>query len=247
MALAGPFYYVRPDENWAFDGAVAGGAATDYLDEWLVDGRWGRPVRATSGTIAWTVTNPSAEVGIVAMCNHNVSVNGAITGSVSGTLTAPALPPNGIRINPWVAVTPTATTTLTLTITGNSADVIIGELIAGKMRTLSPGASVQNQNTRYDDFFAGEEGEFGSIPPYDRGLTRRAFDFTQYYTGSQLDDILAWRDAQRAGSRPSLIVPDSTKNDAWLVRFSGVSHGKASAIGVYEVDLEFIEYPRSRW
>ncbi len=249
MAVAGPFYYVRPDENWAFEGAVSGGAATDYTDEWLCDGKSGRPVRATSGTQAWTITNPSGEVGVVAMCNHSVSVNAVLTGGVSATLLPPALPPNGIRLNPWISMTPANITTLTVTITSNPLDVIIGELIAGKLRTLTPGASIRTQQTLEDDFLSSnvDEGEFMSVTPYDRGLVRRKFQFTQYYTDTVLADIRAWREAQRAGTRPSLIIPNSSLNDAWLVRFNGLSYRKASGIGVYEVQMEFIEYPRQRY
>ena len=66
------FYYVRPDELASLNAAVttsAGATDADYTDDWVADGRPGRPAKSTTGTVTWSLTFSSAEVGLVAVCN----------------------------------------------------------------------------------------------------------------------------------------------------------------------------------
>ena len=241
------FYYIRADELASLSATVstsAGTTDTDYLDEWAADGRPGRPAKATSGTVTWSLSFTSAEVGLVAVCNCNSNVNATIGGTVSGTVTAGTLQPNGIRLNGFQTFTPASGTTLTVGFSGASANVTLGEVMAGKYRSLR--APRWDAKLAENDFGLSAESEFSSIHPYDRGLVARTLSGSQTYTTADRDLILAWQQAQRGNSRPSLIVPDSTVNDAWVVLLAPVEYTQVGP-GLWDVDLVFHEYPRSRW
>lgn len=242
----GNFLYVRPDEMWSLNGAVAATVDADYQASWLTDGRSGRPVRGTSTSFSATITNPAGTVDIIALCNHNVSVSTAITGSASGTILAGGLTENGIRLNSYVQVGAVSATTLTATISSNAATVIVGDLIAGHARTLYPGPALKDQQRADDDYTFQDDSEFSSLYRYDRGVERRAFSFTQYYSSSQFDDLQSWQRSQRGGSRPSLIIPNVSLKDAWVAHLSPLTY-KKQAPETYAVTLQFVEYPRSRW
>ena len=70
MAILGAFYYCRPDEWFTLNATVTGGAEDSYLEAWLCDGRPGFPIRATSGSPSWAISNTAKEVGILAVCTH---------------------------------------------------------------------------------------------------------------------------------------------------------------------------------
>jgi hypothetical protein len=241
-------YYVRPDEVWSYAGAVAdtaGATDSDYTNEWLCDGRAGRPARATSGTVTWTITNPSAEVGLICVANSNSNVNATIGGSVSATVTAGALGGQAIRKNGFATVTPAACTTMTVGFSGASASVVVGEVIAGKYRTLTRPVYTDD-NTELTDFARAQEMDLSSIPPYDPGLVARTWSGSFIVTSAEKDDILAWYEAQRGGTRPSLVVPQTTVNDAWVCFLQKPSFSPAGGI-YWTVQLSIVEVPRVRW
>jgi hypothetical protein len=241
------FLYVRPDEAWSLSGTVtttAGATDSDYTDDWIVDGRVGRPARSTTGTVTWSIAASSGEVGLVAVCNCNSDVNATIGGGVSGTVTAGALQPNGIRLNGFQTFTPANITTLTVGFSGAADDVVLGELIAGKYRTIR--APRFDSDWEIDDYRLNVDAEFGSINPHDRGLESRKITGFNFYTTADRDLILAWYRAQRAASKPSLIVPDSDVNDAWVVQLLTPKYQRAGADS-WRVELTFVESPRSRW
>jgi hypothetical protein len=242
------FTYVRPDENWALYGAVsttAGATDTTYVDEWICDGRAGRPVRATSGTATWSITNPSGEVGLVAVCNCTASVSATIGGSVSGTVAAGALQPDGVRLNGFTTVTPAATTTLTVGFSGAASAVIVGEVIAGRARTLTR-PLYGGDESAYERFSREVELDLASIPPYDSGLVGRTWKGQFLVNSATLDDIKGWYQAQRNRTRPSLIVPDPSVNDAWVCFLSEPNWRPVSGT-LWAVSLSFTEVPRTRW
>lgn len=249
------FYYIRPDEMWSLGATVTttvGTTDTDYTDDWIVDGRAGRPARATSGTVTWSAAFSSAEVGLIAVCNCSSNVNATIGGSVSGTVLAGALGENGIRLNGWLAPTIANMTTLTVGFSGASANVTLGEFAFGKRRALTNirggiGGPRLRDATFTDDDFDGSDETTLFLPPYDRGLERRRLSGTNVFTTAQLDTIRAWRRAQKSSTKPSLIVPDSSINDAWLCRLIAVTYKPAMKDGQWTVDLAFEEYPRVRW
>jgi hypothetical protein len=248
MATAADFYYVRPDEAYAIGGAVSGGTETSYDEDWLVDGRPGRPARAATGSETWTIVGTAAAVGIVAVCNHNIDAAKTITmgGDLSTTLTGPAVPSNGIRLNPWVSFTEVAgVDSVTIDIASNTNAIIIGELVMGKRRTLerslSPRPSFGQKYQTVDI-----DSEFDSLMPYDKGVIARTLSGSVVLTDSGLADVQAWVDSTKGGSLPTLIVPLSTVQDAWLVKITEFSY-QPSSKNRNEVSLAFQEYPRSRW
>lgn len=248
-----PFYYIRPDEMpTATVTTTAGATNAAYTDDWICDGRPGRPARSTNGTVTWSAAFSSAEVGLIAVCNCNSDVNASIGGGITATVTAGALEANGIRLNGFTAPTPASITGLTVGFSGAAVAVTLGEFVFGKRRTLTNAAGnyggprFDGEGYTLEDYPLTVDAEFGSTMPYDRGLVSRTLRGTQVYTVSQFADLLAWQKAQRSGSKPSLIVPDSTVNDAWLVTFRITSY-KNLGNSLIEASIEFVEYPRSRW
>lgn len=241
------FLYIRPDELWSLNGSVSttvGATDSDYTDDWLVDGRCGRPARATNGTVTWSIANTSAEVGLVAVCNANPDVNATIGGGLTGTVTAGALTANGTRQNGFQTFTPASISTLTVGFSAAAAAVVVGEVMAGKYRTLT--APRFDSPVEFDDFRLDTGAEFSSIMPYDRGLEGRKITGYNYYSKTDRDLIIEWFRAQRGGSKPSLIVLDSSINDAWVVQLLKPTYTQAGP-NAWRVDLTFVEYPRSRW
>lgn len=241
------FYYVRSDEQFTLYGAVSGGADTNYLDDWLVDGRPGRPARAASGSQTWTITNTAKNVSIVAICNHNVDAARTITigGDISASTAGPALQAHAIPLNPWVSVALTSVSSMTVGVSSNSVPLVIGEVIAGTRRTLERQLLTRPSFTPSYRVLE-HASEFDSLMPYDKGLTSRTLQGRVIVTDSGLADIVAWFDSTRGGARPTLIVPDSTVQDAWVVKFTGFSFEPDKA-NVNHVELAFEEFPRSRW
>lgn len=250
--MANEVYYVRPDEMWTYACSVSATVADDYLAAWLCDARAGRPIRATSGNFNATLTG-SGQVGIVGLANHNLDAGEtcAVGGDVTATLTANTpTPPDDIPLNPFQTVTPGAATSITLAIAGNSTDVIIGEFMAGvrrQMRALRIDAEFE-----HIDYARWRELDLASVPAYDPGLAARKWHGSLYVTGSQLDELIAWHQAQLAATKPSLLIPDPLVNDAWVVhlhalRYRAAAGHSAHASRCYDVQLSFAEYPRTRW
>ena len=243
------FLYVMPSEMWALDAPVttaSGSTDADYVDDWLTDRRASRPARATSGSVTWSITAASGEVGLIAMVNHNVTTTVTIGGGVSTTLTIPTLPPNGIPLNPFATVTPAAITSLTVAVSGSATAVTIGELIAGKYRTLSLAPFLGDTELEARDFRNEPGGSFGGVLPYDRGIIARTLTGTQVYPASERAVLQQWFEGQRSGSKPSLIVPNSSVNDAWLCQMTAFSYRQVGP-DAWRVTLSFEEYPRIRW
>lgn len=247
------FYYLRPDES-LWGGSASGAVAADFDAAWLVDGRPGRPAKGASGTVSWGIQAPSAIAGfsIIAVCNHNVDAGRdiEITGDVTATLTVPAWGKDGIPLNPFALVTPASLSSFSVDVAGNSAPVVVGEVVGGPARTL------ERQLRLESNFEALEplawDGRFGSVPPYDEGTASRMLKGTTFVTGQGYADIQAWYESTRRGTRPTLIVPDSATNDAWLVTFKWAAAplkvpSSTYADQVWRVELEFYEVPRTRW
>lgn len=238
--------YVRPDESFMF-GTVTGTVDAEYDADWLIDGRGSRPVRNTTN-LSLTATAPSARtVTLIAICNHNIA--GTIT--VGGQAIGPAtLGADGIYSNPYATVALGSQTSLALSCNGSPA--IIGELYAGTSRTLErfqlhTGAELEEADP------LTWEGDASSIPPYDPGVAdARVLRGETLVSDTGLNDIRAWYRSTRRGTRPSLIVPIDTVNDAWLVTFTYRVelvriHPSTPGQSIHRVQFEFVELPRVRW
>lgn len=241
------FYFIRPDEMMTLNGAVAGGADTNYLDDWVVDGRVGRPARAATGTQTWTVTNSAKNVSLIAVCNHNIDAARtiSITGDITTSMVGPALPPNAIPLNPHVSVSATSTATLAVGVASNTVPLIIGEFVAGLRRTLERNLKVKPE-FRPSYRTLEHESEFDSLLPYDKGIVARRLSGEVTLTDAGLADVQNWWDSTRGNTKYSLIVPNATVQDAWLVQFLNFSW-EPDAYNRNVVQMVFQEYPRSRW
>jgi hypothetical protein len=242
------FHFVMPSEMTSLYASVAATVDSDYLPGWLCDGRCGRPSRFTDGSPSATITpSPAGDVSLVAVCNHNLDAGKAVTfgGDITATVTNGAVPANGIGLNPFTTISPVSgVDNVTMAVSGNSQTVVIGEIVFGKSRTIRAPQFVSP--FEIDGHDLDTDAEFSSLMPYDRGLEHRVITGWNYYSTADKDLILEWFRSQRGGSRPSLIVPDSTINDAWLCKLLKPKWQQAGP-GKYRVDLTFVEYPRSRW
>jgi hypothetical protein len=247
--------YVRPDESFMF-GTVAGTVDTDYLANWLLDGRAMYPVRRSSGGLSLTVTAPaSRSVSLVAVVNHNIAGTVGISGGVTATVPAATLSPDGSYLNSFTTIAPVTASSCVMAASGTPA--IVGELIVGTARTLERNLLTEPEFEMADPF--EWEGPAGSLPPYDSGVAdprRLRGDVLVSDTG--LEAIHAWYRSTRRGVYPSLIVPIEDINDAWLVTFrytwTAVFYFTAAlraafprTRSIHRVSFEFLELPRVRW
>lgn len=244
----GTFLLCRPDE-WATTGAAvadsAGATDSDYTNEWMCDARPGRPVRATNGTVTWAATFTSAEVGLIAVCNCNSNVNATITGGVSTSVVAGALQPDGIRLNGFTTVTPANQTTLSVGFSGASATVVLGEFIAAKYRSLTLPVYTSDRRSNVD-FTRAQDQDLSSLPPYDPGLAARKWDCSFVLTTAEVAILEGCFLAQKNGTKPSLVVPDTSVNDAWVCFISAPSSVPVTG-RKWSTTITISEVPRVRW
>jgi hypothetical protein len=242
--------YVRPDESWV-GATVAGTVDATYVNTWLCLGDPSHPVRGTN--LSLTATRASAiAADVVAVCHHNIPVGATVT-ALGGAIPTSAWPGGRIPRN-WVRrlETPTTTAAITLAVTGGP--YVVGELYAGKSRTLAC------------PLFLGREVDGGALveweglglhPPFSPGVSaaRRASGET-LVTESELRAIEAWWEATDSGRIPSLVIPDDAVNDAWLAvfRYTATDEGPGMAPGspsepeaLFRLQLEIVEIPRIRW
>ena len=244
------FLYVRPDESVMF-APCSGTVDTDFNVNWLTDGRVGRPAKRT-GNPSWTITPGAAvaSLGLFAAVNHTVDAARAITigGTTSATITPGALPADGIPLNPFITATPASVSSITIAVSSNSVAVVMGEFYAGRYRTLE--RSIRLGAHRTPSPVLEWQGEFGSVPPYEPPLAMRVLTGETIVSATGLAEIEDWHASTRRGTRPTLIVPIDTVNDAWLVTFTyEVEYIKNPSTGahVYRVSLTFTEQARTRW
>jgi hypothetical protein len=243
------FLYMRPDETMTLFGSVSGGAATGYTDDALVDGKPGVPAKTGTSTPPWVITGlASSEVSLIAAHNHTLDASKtiAITGGVTANLTAPAIPANGIRLNPWVEVSPVTTNTLTVTISSNSVAILIGEILAGKVRR-----STFNLQQRGAGFGIATPAELpaglnSGLAGYEEGVEARSLVGIWRANDTDYALLLDWFRSTRGGTRPSVIIPDSAVNDAWVVRFARFE-AQPISYRHWHIAVTFVEYPRTRW
>lgn len=236
---------VSPHRSLLF-AAVSGTVDADYQAAWLTDGRPGFPVRRT-GDLSLTVTPAASKlVDVVAVCHHNIrqAASIALGGSLSSTIPTVAHPPDGIPHN-WYRrlAEPVSVATLELDVTGNTDPIVIGELVAGLSWAPEAGIRSGRQVDGGEPF--AWEGEFSVTPPYDPGVAApRRLSGELALTGDEWSEFLAIHAAQRNGTRPVLLIPDDTVNDAWLAVFR---FGDSLVGGTHFVTLEAVEIPRVRW
>lgn len=259
------FLYVPPYRNWGLFGTVTiDGASPDLLDAdhqaaWLVDGRPGFPLRLTDPEGGFTVTNTAGLVSLVAVCHHLLDEDVAIdvSGDVTASLVAPAVPRNGVPLNFATRFSEVSgVDSVSFDVSGsplNSTDVLIGELIVGAPLVLDPPMRVAGSRFGERHYGGSRATDLSGIPGYSERARSRPLSGSQYYSQAQLDLILEWWDSQDGHPYPvpSLIIPDSDNlNDCRLVLLSEPTYTQVGPDGSetqWLVDLEFTELPRTRW
>lgn len=246
--------YLPPSDFWTRGGTVTttvGATDSDYTDDWLVDDKPNVPARGTSGTVTWSIASSSGSVSGIVIANHNIDGARTITigGGITATGAAPASRANSIPYNAYIAISPTATgvTGFTVGVSGNSANLTIGEVVAGVFRSF-PGRGLLMNELGGSNLNRGNGAQSLSVTPYDTAEAQRMWRSKVVATASELDDMMAWFEAQRNESRFSVFIPDSTVNDAWLVYLQEPEYELLpTRIPSYRVTINLIEIPRVRW
>lgn len=249
--------YVQPTKNMGLLGTVtAAGVDADYLAAWAVDGRPGFPIFFDSTGATITITNTAKTVNCVAICHHNLDAGLVVTisGGVSGSITIPALPSNGVPLNAWTTISsPASTGSVTLTFSGNSQNAVIGEIVIGEALVLERRLKLDSHQFGVRRYWNAPSGnELSGIPPYSERARSRVFTGSQIFTASGLTAILDAFDSQDGYAYPMpilLIQNDSDTTDARLVTLAEPQYAQVSPEDgpLYAVDLSFTEYPRTRW
>lgn len=221
---------------------VSGTVDADYVNDWLTDGRPGFPVQVT-GALSLTVT-PAApqDVDVICLHHHNVREAATVTlgGDLSGAITTRAPFADNIFPNIFRLLSvPVSVSSLVLGISGNTVPVITS-LYAGLSTEISLGFEAGRT------FDPGKPFPWEStMAPNEDGMTvPRRLSGTWAPTDAEFAALLACLQAMRNGTRPALIIPDDTVNDAWLCTFQIT---EALVGGNHFVTIEIVEIPRIRW
>jgi hypothetical protein len=234
-----------------YSSGVTGAVDATYDPTWLVDGRTGWPVRKTGTGGAWTITGPAQDIDVLCVGHHTIrpAATVAISGGLTDTIVIPAwpsnnIPFNGVKVRALVA----GVTSLTLTVSGNTEPaVIIGEFCAGLSKEL-PVTLTKDTEFSVNDFKVARPIDMAFVPPHDKAMEARRWRGTALLTLEQLADVEDWQRAQRAGTRPSLIIKDwPTANDAQFVDFVGLTSVVPRGPLMVKVEMVFQEFPRGRW
>lgn len=241
-------YYMRADEIWSLDGAVAdtvGVTDTTYENEWLVSSIYGEPARSTVGSITWTVTNPAGRVDAVVFAHHNVRGGHSITigGTIAASLTVPATRAHGIPRNPFASIAGSSSvTTLSVSVMA-AVSPVVGKFFAGALRAVPRAGLLADGLT---DGPEGQEANPGFTQGYDNATSRpRVFRGVVRCNDSQADDLMAAYEAQRNGTLPMILIPDIAINDARVVRLRAPGLTRNGLL--WRAALEFVEFPQVRW
>lgn len=242
-------YLLPPWKQVSLFAGVSATVDSDYTDDWLCDGRPGRPVRSTDTGLSATVTPlASGTVSMAVLAHHNVTVNATLGGDLSGTLTAATVGKDGVSLNPFVTFSPVSgVDSVTLTITGNGATVVAGEFIFGEYQSLT-GPFYRDFNVTEEDYGQSVEIDLSSIPPYDRGIKGRTLSgMWPALTTADRDILVNARDSQRSLTRPCVLVPLTSVNDAWVGFITKLTYKPADSPNRWDVSITFQEVPRVRW
>lgn len=241
----GAFRYVPPYDS-IIGAASVGSVDADFTDDWLTDGRPGYPVMKTGGSLSFTITLLAAlTLDVIAVCRHAIRAAATITlgGDLSSTIATATYPKDLIPYN-WYRrlANPISVSSFTLAVTGNTDPVVIGELYAGRSHTFDVNNFRHGLMIDPGEPFAWE----GDMAPYDDRLSKpRRLVGEFLLSASEYADLIAWDLSTRSGSIPSLIIPDDSVNDVWLVQFRYRVSGTDG--GNFIVAFEMVEIQRTRW
>lgn len=244
------FLYVPAHKQVSLFAGVSATVDSTYDAAWLCDGRGGRPIRGTGTSFSATITPAAAgTVSLAAVCHSNLSVSTTFGGDLSATVAAGALSKKSIRFNGFTTFAPVASVdSVTIAVTGNAETVIIGEIVFGEYVALTL-PTLQGEGYAEKSFATPLEIDLASIRPYSKGLKGRVWSATwPALTTSERDGLIDAEDAQWDLTRPTLVVPRTSINDALLGFISDVTYKPSAQVpNRWEVTLTFTEEPRKRW
>lgn len=242
-------YYCRSDELWSLGGAVAdtvGATDSDYTNEWLADARYGRPAKATTGTVTWTISNTSGTVNFVSVMHHNIDAGRSITvgGTIAASMAVPSpARPHRIPRNPFASIAVnSAVSTMSIAIASNTSPVV-GKAFAGYLRAFPrQGFLVDGLS----DESRGRSVTPGFLQTYDDGYSApRAWGGTVRCSDAQADDMVALFESQKGGSLPAILIPNIGIQDTRAVYFEAPRLRREGLL--WRAEVSAVEYPQARW
>lgn len=241
---------IRPHNVWTYFQAAAANPADTYLADWAVDGNPNRPLKGDSNGGVLTLAGTAAMADTCVLCNHNIEspATAVVSGDLAGAFVLSGARRNRIPFNPYLKVTPASVDALTLTISGNYADYIIGEFIAGLSESFD--LLQQDNEFGYQMFNIQPEGDIPSVMPTDLGARRRRLQGTAWATLTEKQFVEEWIDASMGNTRPSVIIPNPSDNDAWVVKvFAEITYRqhRGDPDRLYLVNIGFEEWACHRW
>lgn len=253
----GRFLIVPPYRQWTLGATVnAADADSDHPPAQLCDGIPGLPLRLNSPNGDFDVSNPAGAAGIVAICHHRLAAGSLVTlgDDLSGTMTAPAMPRNGVALNFAELIEPESTvSSVSFAISGNTLEGLVGELVIGAPLELDPSLSIAAARFREESFVGERATPLAAHPGYSDHARGRSFAGSIYQSQTKLDALFEWFDSQDgyAYQVPTLVIPDDDDlTDVRLMTISKPQYTIKGPIGSetrYLVDLEFFDIPRMKW
>lgn len=243
------FLYISPRMMFSLNANVTGSVVNATYDpKWLCDNLPGRPVHSGTTSPSWTISNTPNNVNCVAAVNWNLDGSNTInvTGGVTGTITQPEpwgpVPLNGF----YYTTTPVQIGSLTIGCSGNSVQVVAGEVMAGFALQLE--RPIDRRGRRiYVPMNNSVSPQMGNVAITPLDKSTRRFSGQTVLTDVGLLAVEEWYRSTNDGQYLSLIIPDPLVNDAWAVRFDGEFQYEKFGPNIYMVTLNFIESPRIRW
>lgn len=202
------------------------------------------PIRTPTGSVSFAVTGVLGSMNCTGLlvCLHSLTAGVVATFSGLGTVTAPTVPPGGIRVNGWSQIAATAASGFTFSLT-DSGPVTIGFVAAGIWRQLR--AMPTDTAFPRSMITIANGGEFGGIG-YDKGAEARACGGTLVVDDAMKAILDAAFAASQNNSKPTALVPDDRVNDVWLVTWDSYAP-RPLKDNVWRVDVVWREIARLRW
>lgn len=263
------FIYQRSTDNVAVSAtAVAvntGSLDTDYPVANLYDLNPAKPgqLTTTTGSWTWNFAAPQVlEMAAIIMHNLDAGLDVRLQGNAANAWGAPTFDQafviptyreDGFPYNPWMDIStlvPSAASRTfawwRLVVVGtNSAAVKIGEVWLGATkRQLTRNIAWGSTRTESRPGVIHETDYLVKLK-YDYGVLRRSLDVQIENTDVSLAEVLSWGRSCRWAMRPTVIIPDPTVNDAWMVNFKTTEQSFQRALKNYNlIDLQMEEMSR---
>lgn len=238
------FLYLSP-ANWISRGGTASATVdTDYNANHLVNGQPNAITRGTSGSFAATLSFTAGSANFVGIFNHNITSAVTVGGGASATIAASATQNDGVPLNTYATFNSATIGGLTLS-ASNATTWVVGEIITGLSTSITL-PKLSSDDRGLANFTRKLDVDIASILPYDDGRVGNApWKGIFILTTSELDAINQCYLAQRNGTRPTVIVRDTSINEAMLGFWQPPQYNPLGPT-LWRVQLVFEELPRLR-